>query len=1312
MEPVISQDFDVSCSFEKTIHPFYNPARALNSIIEVRLAMTYSSTGNGTFANEAFLLDLIYNGRPGVLPEDKKAIDAAYLLKHILEIDSPEHGRAIRWEIHNAIFAEEFDLRDGCRRGGGPLPALVFVNCEFKAGFSAQGGRMERLSFDGCRFTCADDPDKSGKNSISLRNCRIQSELNIKNLRPGAAEAADSNKEALLWIDAFAISVGTNVVIAHTLLRGPRNQSYGSLPEARYALDLSTAEIHCDLCLQPNVFLEGGLKMRDARIGGTVWAQALYATDGENEESRKRIVSVHEQPRAAFRAQGAHIRGSLVLDAIAKEDENYQKIVDSAYPAKTSLEQASPSEITAKTPSLRARDPLRFWCIGAVDLTGLELEGNFILSGAHIGGTPDSSLQLAAARLGGGLYAQAIIPRERVPKPPESQKLLLRTVGPIALDSCHISGDCLVEVECLDTKGITANGTVVAGNLRFEGKAQRLDASGLEIGRDAVLAVETLRSCNLGGSNVKGKLDISETRFADRLYWAIQRVWNSAQESGSVPWKIQRVRRHPLNFHPGLTLWELTVPIGSPPQYGSVAFVSNQGAGTFVVNGSPSQLNELSHAAPPKLEDDKSALEYLRFVCAYYVCDPLGRLVIVDRPLDLPKAFQQAVAFHPVTVTQRKAEGSARTYEVTTLARRGSDLLKVNFVLSETGKIARLNHENVIVNDRPVVYHRDEYPQYIMSFRFGSNNSPSDFLPDSYESEIMNSPKEFLRQIPSWKQLVRRAIGRDFNTMSLRDADIGHALVVSPVYSEITSVNQQKLTCYKGFMLSQIELPWSWDSRAKVASFLHSTNRVVLLTGNSKPLHDLNKEIGLHLQDEQTAVEYLRLFCAYVWGEDGAFVLIEKAHALPGAFRDTRIHPVQASKQKISIPGDVYYFDAFVKYGAFLFKATFEVRADGWVEMLDNEPEESVVYEPEERTYYSPPFRLGTLRDIPDFDSDSAMPARWVEPNTFKRDIPNWSELLMQDKLTGVEFDLRDASCSTLIDNAGKVWDDALPVKLEEFTYNTMFLPSGAEVKDELDARLRWLSGLPRQSRWQSLKYSIARAFQVLPFLRRAESQNQYHPFRSQPYIQLAQAFRQRGDDDSARTVEAKKIALAAHDRANDLSGRFFMLWWWFYGVFYKFGISPGRALATLGFVWVVGIGAIQLLDESDLLKANLNVTAQAAVIEPEEKIVPGVYAAAPGTSPPKLPCGAAISPALYAAELMIPVWNLHQESRCEIREANASDQNKSMLTFAGRKHHVPHLLVLPSTWEYLRAAYIAFASLVTSLAVLTFSGIARRWEQ
>jgi hypothetical protein len=47
--------------------------------------------------------------------------------------------RAFRWEIHNAVFDIELDLRDASRSDGSPLRALEFIGCEFQSGFCADG---------------------------------------------------------------------------------------------------------------------------------------------------------------------------------------------------------------------------------------------------------------------------------------------------------------------------------------------------------------------------------------------------------------------------------------------------------------------------------------------------------------------------------------------------------------------------------------------------------------------------------------------------------------------------------------------------------------------------------------------------------------------------------------------------------------------------------------------------------------------------------------------------------------------------------------------------------------------------------------------------------------------------------------------------------------------------------------------------------------------------------------------------------------------------------------------------------------------
>jgi hypothetical protein len=368
------------------------------------------------------LLQRVYSGKACVF-EGKPVIDAAFVCKHILGLNAAQTGAGsqcvIRWEIHNAIFAGEFNLFDGCRCGGGFLPALEFVSCEFQSGFWADGAKIERLRFKDCLFTAPETatmvesaalntvvataapthPSLAGstknievtiaaahpsvkdvspvtardaaqleaknpefrngedesevwnrtssvsahphprwepRNRISLRNCHIATELRLEGLqpcdlqprshapelRPGGSGRMHDHSEpepGVLILDAFAATIGTNVIVQHTTFRAPQGESSATMPEPQFALDLSTSDIGSDLRLMPGVVLEGGLKMRDAHIGGSLWAHGLKVTDGENHLSRTAITQKRNAPRAGLRLETTHIEGNVMLDIDANQ---------------------------------------------------------------------------------------------------------------------------------------------------------------------------------------------------------------------------------------------------------------------------------------------------------------------------------------------------------------------------------------------------------------------------------------------------------------------------------------------------------------------------------------------------------------------------------------------------------------------------------------------------------------------------------------------------------------------------------------------------------------------------------------------------------------------------------------------------------------------------------------------------------------------------------------------------------------------------------------------------------------------------------
>jgi hypothetical protein len=109
------------------------------------------------------------------------------------------------------------------------------------------------------------------------------------------------------------------------------------------------------------------------------------------------------------------------------------------------------------------------------------------------------------------------------------------------------------------------------------------------------------------------------------------------------------------------------------------------------------------------------------------------------------------------------------------------------------------------------------------------------------------------------------------------------------------------------------------------------------------------------LEPATTAADYLRFYCASVWGERGPFRLIESegaldpadAQAIDGSWRDNA-RPLELQKAAKGIEGDT-----LVLYGGALFSARFRLANNGSVRMLNDKPLASGV--PTLR--HQPPFR-------------------------------------------------------------------------------------------------------------------------------------------------------------------------------------------------------------------------------------------------------------------------------------------------------------------------------------------------------------------
>jgi tetratricopeptide (TPR) repeat protein len=139
-----------------------------------------------------------------------------------------------------------------------------------------------------------------------------------------------------------------------------------------------------------------------------------------------------------------------------------------------------------------------------------------------------------------------------------------------------------------------------------------------------------------------------------------------------------------------------------------------------------------------------------------------------------------------------------------------------------------------------------------------------------------------------------------------------------------------------------LELRGEWpDGAATVAHMLWRDGLGFLLDGTSAPLHEAGAMGWAATDNEARALDYLRLFCHHVAGDNGIFLLAEHVEDLPWlshADNQTR----EAVSSKLQSPqltrgeGNSWRVTATLLYGRDLFLATF--RIDGTtVEMTDDD---------------------------------------------------------------------------------------------------------------------------------------------------------------------------------------------------------------------------------------------------------------------------------------------------------------------------------------------------------------------------------------
>lgn len=262
-------------------------------------------------------------------------------------------------------------------------------------------------------------------------------------------------------------------------------------------------------------------------------------------------------------------------------------------------------------------------------------------------------------------------------------------------------------------------------------------------------------------------------------------------------------------------------------------------------------------------------------------------------------------------------------------------------------------------------------------------------------------------------------------------------------------------------------------------------------------------------------------------------------------------------------------------------------------------------------------------------------------------------------------------------------------LNLDGFVYDRFgHLPAdeSSGIAVALSAFGRWAGrvGRGRSASWairlthRMLRAQRAPVRQRLAWVQRQQNKDsQFHP---QPYRQLAKVLRAQGHYHAAREVAI--VEQWAMPSSNRLARLLRSIW----GVCFGFGLSPVRASATLVVLLALGTAGVWWAwKKADVLVINYSYAMTEVADSPAflhaDKGQP--TAGAP-------PCGTAdIQPLFYAMDMMVPVMALHQTDKCWV------DSRRDT-----------------AAWQVLWAVYSFLGKLVTSLALLTYSGVLKPKEE
>jgi len=658
--------------------------------------------------------------------------------------------------------------------------------------------------------------------------------------------------------------------------------------------------------------------------------------------------------------------------------------------------------------------------------------------------------------------------------------------------------------------------------------------------------------------------------------------------------------------------------------------------------------------------------------------------------------------------------------------------------------------------------------------------------------------------------------------LNLKDVQIGHSLVLAEGPSsrkQLMKCYRRRMHCYVGYYLYEL-----YEEGGGGPTILFKIGeKPILLNGTSVQINRLNRDGALRLKMDISIRDYVRFFGAYVWGEEGPFVVVEDSSEItvadPPAAVQKQLHAIGEIEIHKDFPDNRWkqlwgliepgigaaehelYKKNFkknavtatthIRYGAKLFRVKFvivtkpfSIKPDhdfetGWIRIIEDEEVASLKAAPE----YKRP-----LTHIPDSDYRSDLKRVKLEIPELSILIPDWAALmkLRTSAYRNASIDLKNASCITLDDADGRAWEDVAKLELENFTYTRIVAPLKSDQITLTFAGklLQWILGIletfwgiledgvrelvrirasnhPKLDRVrkaifvpaeklliffgkkgrQGLRFALSdkrlfglkfwygeRPRAAVADRRKWLEHMPKSPFIPQPYAHLTNVLYAAGDREGAEAIEKEKINHEIKERSQDLLRRgvhnvprilISRFMWFLFWLKFDYGLSPWRATFTFIFWLLVGWAAVTALNAHGYLVQNTS-TAATMLTKNANGEFTAVFPHSTGpTDGDDLKCGNAINGLLYAADVFIPLLDLREEERCDIRSFHPGEINPGREWGAQKRfsskctHYLWALFHSSVPWlQFAKSLYAVLGWVVVSLTILTYSGVLRRWGE